>query len=360
MSRVWSSGARTCVWVCGLVVAGCADSGSEGEPAEFETRSQSIVGDGVLDGGEECDDGNTAAGDGCDASGDVEDGYNCSTNTLPSRCAPDITEIHTNGDGGYWFSAVDDLNGGGAGSCGSGACATPWSQGGMAPDVTHDLLAFTWAGETYSTGVDDATLDAQGVAYAPSKWRGLPVGPIPLSGAGNVQYGSFLDGNVGSTLGLDATIFGGEVFFSDASALLRDGARGLGLNSFINNVEYTNTYRLPVLDPAKMGDGIPDFLFINGASTTGNRGGAEITLRWQDAAGVVVVEDQISVAKEAARPLQRPRTDFTRTSNGTSGGGNALRDPGSIAFDASYFGVTPGNASSIKFLEVLVLSLIHI
>ncbi|MEO0460186.1 MAG: DUF4215 domain-containing protein [Myxococcota bacterium] len=128
------------------------------------------------------------------------------------------------------------------------------------------------------------------------------------------------------------------------------------MNSFINNVEYSNTYRLPVLDRTRIGDGIPDFLFINGASTGGSRGSAEITLRWLDADQNVVVEDQISVARPAAPPLQRPRTDITRTDNGTSSNSNAnaLRDPGSIAFDASYFGVTPTNASTIRFLEVLV------
>ena len=46
-------------------------------------------GDGIVDVGEECDDGGTAAGDGCGATCEVECGYTC-TRPLdgPSVCAP--------------------------------------------------------------------------------------------------------------------------------------------------------------------------------------------------------------------------------------------------------------------------------
>ncbi|MEO1273676.1 MAG: myxococcus cysteine-rich repeat containing protein, partial [Myxococcota bacterium] len=304
----------TRVWIpLWLLVAAhtlaCSDLGApdktKADHVDFETRHNPIVGDGILDGGEECDDGNTTPGDGCDASGQIELGYNCSTTTLPSLCAPDVTAIYTNGNGGFWFSSVDNLNGGNAGGCGGGICATPWSQGGLAPDVTHDLLAFTWDGQTYSTGVDDAVLDTQNVPYTPARWRGLPVGNIQLSGSGNVQYGSFLDGDVGSALGLEGTIFEGEAFFNDASVFLRDGVRGLGLNSFINNVEYTNTYRLPILDPRKVGDGVPDFLFVNGASASNSRSNSLVTMRWRAADGTVLAEDQINISRQGARVLQR-------------------------------------------------------
>ncbi len=45
---------------------------------------QDVCGDSFLDGGEECDDGNTTAGDGCSASCEIEAGYECTE--VPSLC----------------------------------------------------------------------------------------------------------------------------------------------------------------------------------------------------------------------------------------------------------------------------------
>ena len=44
-------------------------------------------GDGILQTGETCDDHNTAAGDGCDATCHIESGYICDTTVAPSVCA---------------------------------------------------------------------------------------------------------------------------------------------------------------------------------------------------------------------------------------------------------------------------------
>lgn len=46
--------------------------------------AQAVCGDGVVDGGEGCDDGNTVAGDGCGVSCAVESGYSCTGQ--PSTC----------------------------------------------------------------------------------------------------------------------------------------------------------------------------------------------------------------------------------------------------------------------------------
>jgi cysteine-rich repeat protein len=65
-----------------------------------EIRGQILVtgscGDGVVQGPEGCDDGNTTAGDGCSATCTVETCFTC-TGTAPSVCSP-ITAC-TNGDG---------------------------------------------------------------------------------------------------------------------------------------------------------------------------------------------------------------------------------------------------------------------
>jgi cysteine-rich repeat protein len=53
--------------------------------ANFNFEVTPVCGDGLLDDGEACDDGNTAAGDGCSATCTVESGYSCSGE--PSSCS---------------------------------------------------------------------------------------------------------------------------------------------------------------------------------------------------------------------------------------------------------------------------------
>ncbi|NCQ59761.1 MAG: DUF4215 domain-containing protein, partial [Myxococcales bacterium] len=62
-----------------------------------------ICGDGVVEGTESCDDGGTAAGDGCDPTCNFEPGYVCTGS--PSVCVPDcgdgmIVGAETCDDGG--------------------------------------------------------------------------------------------------------------------------------------------------------------------------------------------------------------------------------------------------------------------
>jgi cysteine-rich repeat protein len=65
-------------------------SGFQGDvgPFTLDISSRNIAcGDGQLDGNEECDDGNTTPGDGCNAACIQEDGFNCDTSVEPTDCA---------------------------------------------------------------------------------------------------------------------------------------------------------------------------------------------------------------------------------------------------------------------------------
>ena len=53
-----------------------------GQPSQCHT----ICGDGIIAGAEQCDDGDTTAGDGCNASCSIESGWTCSGQ--PSQCTP--------------------------------------------------------------------------------------------------------------------------------------------------------------------------------------------------------------------------------------------------------------------------------
>jgi fibro-slime domain-containing protein len=61
------------------------DGGCVGD-ACAEASAQAICGDGVIEAGEECDDGNAASGDGCSSTCQIETGYTCPVVNQP--CVP--------------------------------------------------------------------------------------------------------------------------------------------------------------------------------------------------------------------------------------------------------------------------------
>ena len=67
------------------------------------TGSMSVCGDGVVDAGEICDDGNNTSSDGCASCG-IEVGYSCSGE--PSQCEPICGDGVVTG-----AEACDDLSG---------------------------------------------------------------------------------------------------------------------------------------------------------------------------------------------------------------------------------------------------------
>lgn len=56
-------------------------------------------GNGLLDGGEDCDDGDTDDGDGCSRVCDVEDGWACDTSVEPSVCEEQGGDVGPGDDG---------------------------------------------------------------------------------------------------------------------------------------------------------------------------------------------------------------------------------------------------------------------
>jgi cysteine-rich repeat protein len=56
---------------------GCQQTASGPSTPVLATQASEVVGDGRLEPGEQCDDGNTTAGDGCSATGTVEPGFLC-------------------------------------------------------------------------------------------------------------------------------------------------------------------------------------------------------------------------------------------------------------------------------------------
>src|SRR4051812_32052904 len=67
-------------------IPGSGGGSTTSTTTQSSTPTMDVCGDGVVRGAEQCDDGNTAAGDGCDASCQPEAGWTCDHS--PSTCAP--------------------------------------------------------------------------------------------------------------------------------------------------------------------------------------------------------------------------------------------------------------------------------
>ncbi|RJS26239.1 hypothetical protein DRW03_06955 [Corallococcus sp. H22C18031201] len=156
-----------CLWEVGQACAasGVCDSGMC-SPSTHVCVAANVCGNGMLDDGELCDDGNTKAGDGCSASCTVEAGYTCNQN--PSVCAV------TCGDGVKAASeACDDGNT----VSGDGCSATCAVESGFACQNTQVQAYFTRRGVADCTQVSSATaptLDAslaQPVLTVPGRYH---------------------------------------------------------------------------------------------------------------------------------------------------------------------------------------------
>lgn len=105
-----------------------ADSLTTGDGFTFDDVGLSLVacGDGVIEGTEECDDGDTDAGDGCDATCAEEAGWTC--NGEPSTCDTVCGDGVVAGDEG-----CDDGNTAGGDGCDE-MCAVEMGMGGAGGD----------------------------------------------------------------------------------------------------------------------------------------------------------------------------------------------------------------------------------
>lgn len=163
-----------------------------------------------------------------------------------------ITGVYTNfnyNGTGYWH--------------GTGASADISNQ----PDNSHDVLAFTWKGTTYTTGVNDGIIDAITPAVTPlvkQTYRSLPVNSLPAPGATTYV-------GVGVNYPINTANTSMEYY-------LTDGVRGLNLGTGIYNLpsggisKYTlqinaGTFNIPAMAITQIGDYSTDnndeFYFVN-------------------------------------------------------------------------------------------------
>lgn len=156
-----------------------------------------------------------------------------------------VTEIITDYKG-YWKSAAAAPN-------------------AAKPDNAHNLLAFSYNGQRYSTGINDGLLRARGDSFLRGDFWSLPVAGLTGTVTSNtkVGLGALYDG-VCNGASNPAPEWGINTY-------LTDGSKGLGLGTCVANLPVGSmSFAIHKIKPAAIGDGVPDILVTQVADPTGN------------------------------------------------------------------------------------------
>lgn len=170
----------------------------------------------------------------------------------------DVTEIWTDFDG-YWNSSDTD------------AAAATYSLD--TPDTNHNLLAFSWGGTTYSTGVDDQVLTNNSVTFTADQWSALPIDEISYtfacSAAGSNNFGVVVGASE------SAPSMAGSCYSSAENAsFLTNGSQGLNLGSGLVNIPSGNArdFTVTSVTVGEIADDVPDILFTQIATANSAAG----------------------------------------------------------------------------------------
>jgi hypothetical protein len=171
---------------------------------------------------------------------------------LTQGACAQVTAIYSD-YGGFWTTSTTTMN-------------------AVKPDNNHNLLAFTWNGTTFSTGVSDATLTSHSVAFTPQRFRAFPIATVPNTAGGSyfVMLGQLYDG-VNNGVNSSPTPFPVSPSGAQLATFLTDGVRGLDLGTGLANIPSGSvlTFQLSSngISLSAINDGIPDIFVTEEAST---------------------------------------------------------------------------------------------
>lgn len=214
------------------------------------------------------------------------------------------------------------------------------------PDNSHNLLAFTYKGSQYSTGVNDALLASKGEVFTPADFWALPVNGMTgqINGNTKVGLGALYDG-VAYGSSVPAPEYGVEKY-------LTDGIKGLDLGTCIANLPSGSmTFLAQNIQPSSIGDGIPDILVTQVADPSNSFDSYEFT----DAAGNRV-GSPINIVFNNISPVGNWTADFYDLKGNTlvlaAGFTQTDRPMRLWAADLSELGITQANYKQIKNFKI--------
>ncbi|OYU84384.1 MAG: hypothetical protein CFE24_07190 [Flavobacterium sp. BFFFF2] len=228
------------------------------------------------------------------------------------------------------------------------------------PDNSHNLLAFTYGGNTYSTGVNNTILTNRGVTYTAGVYKALPAsltGTTPNSSASFfLAVGAKKDGSLAS-----ANVTNASIRNLTPESILIDGSNGLDLGTGYTNLLATaiSNYTIKSIDPNKITDSEPDIVVTQIAQPTGSID----TFQFVRSDGTTTVGNAISVTQNSVSRLGTWALDlFNFTGNVSyanakpttvaSNGTNTTREIRLVSFKLSDFGINGSNYDQVGFLKL--------
>ena len=224
------------------------------------------------------------------------------------------------------------------------------------PDNSHNLLAFTHNGVTYSTGVNNAILTNNSINFTPAVFKALPVAAIAgvASGSGStyVALASKVDGSASSAFVPGATAY-------TIKQSLIDGINGLNLGTGVTNLPNTAvmTFQVYNVNAARATDAEPDiiltqiaspsssndvFTFLDGSGNpVGTSFTQDMTLLPKFGTYVLDLFTIGNIPYNAARP-------YSVAASGT----NTTREIRVVSLNLSDFGINASNAGNVKALRI--------
>lgn len=239
-----------------------------------------------------------------------------------------ITRVFTNYQG-FWTSNTTTVN-------------------TIQPDSNHLLLAFTYGGTTFSTGVNNLLLTNNAVTFTPTTFNSFLLSNNSITPDENtvIGVGNLYGGASGNVNPLPVT--------NDLSQYLSDGTNGLNLGTALFNIPSSRmNYGVSNFNMGSLGDNVPDLVVTQvgqpPASTSLD------TFRFENSAGVTVGNpvavslSGISVVGNGNWKFYDPGTPPTY--NAGLQGSRPLR---MVGFDLADFGLTSSNIGSVvRFVHKL-------
>ena len=221
---------------------------------------------------------------------------------------------------------------------------------------TNNLLGITVGGVTYSTGVNNARLTANGISYTNESYRAFPVSFNTLSTGQNFLIGipRYVNGVIQNqtntpSLSCDTSL----------GYYLRDGINGLDLSTAVFNIPKQdlvfNVNVLADINPNCISDEIPDII----VTQVGEPSTSFDVFKFTDVNGNTI-GTQKEVNFSTVSPSGKALWSFyyagncPHNYNSGSGFSGTTRDVRVLTFKLSDFGITLANyTSAVKFVQVL-------
>jgi Secretion system C-terminal sorting domain len=237
-----------------------------------------------------------------------------------------VTEIVTDYNG-YWKSSASSIN-------------------SVKPDNSHNLVSFSFNGNRYSTGVNDALLTSNALSFIAGDYRALPLKSTGSAVTSNTKIGlGYMYDGVANGPGTPAPA-------NNIPYYLTDGIKGLDLGTCVANLP-AGTLLFPVskiLSPS-IGDNIPDIVITQIADPSGSLDRYEFT----DINGTRV-GNYVDILLTNIPPVGNWTADFYEASKNpmTLAGGFTKTDRAIRlwASDLTAFGIDSSNASSVAYFKI--------